>query len=139
MDLIDTRAGDLFEQGLPALAHGVNCAGVMEHDFKVRWPSMNDRYRERCRAGMLRLGGMMTWKAPDGLLVYNLVIAQRAGAPPDPQAMRSALTAALDDAERREVRSMGLARPAAWDEVADVVRQVAAASSVRVVVVQPGS
>ncbi|MEU4558618.1 hypothetical protein AB0F72_09510 [Actinoplanes sp. NPDC023936] len=136
MDLVDIRAGDLFAQGFPALAQGVTCVGVMDHDFRVRWPAMYDRYRARCRAGMLRLGGLMSWKAPDGLLVYNLVVAQRAGTPPDTTALRSALAAALDDAERREIRSIGLPQLGDWDEVGPVVREVAAGSNVRIVVMR---
>ncbi|MBB2943477.1 hypothetical protein FB565_003190 [Actinoplanes lutulentus] len=137
MDLVDTRAGDLFEQGFPALAQAVTCVGVMDHDFRVRWPAMYDRYRERCRAGMLRLGGLMSWKAPDGLLVYNLVIHQRAGTPPDPQALRTALTAALADAERRGIRQLGLPRLPDWDQTGPVVTEVAATSAIQIVVVQP--
>ncbi|MFF0372914.1 macro domain-containing protein [Actinoplanes missouriensis] len=136
MDLVDIRAGDLFAQGFPALAHGVTCVGVMDHGFRVRWPAMYDRYRARCRAGMLRLGGLMSWKAPDGLIVYNLVVAQRAGTPPDLTALRSALAAALDDAERREIRSIGLPQFGDWDVVGPVVREVAAGSSVRIVVMR---
>ncbi|BBH71771.1 hypothetical protein ACTI_84560 [Actinoplanes sp. OR16] len=137
MDLIDIRAGDLFEQGFPALAHGVTCAGVMDHDFRVRWPAMYDRYRERCRAGNLRLGGMMSWKTPEGLLVYNLAIHQRAGGPLDVPALRSALAAALDDAEMREIPSIGLPPLGDWAVVEPAVRDSAAGRKVRVVIVGP--
>jgi hypothetical protein len=137
VDLIDIRAGDLFEQGFPALAHGVTSVGVMDHDFRVRWPAMYDRYRERCRAGMLRLGGQMSWKAPDGLLVYNLVIHQKAGAQPDPNALRSALAAALEDAQRREIRTLGLPQLDNWAETAPVLEEAAATSGIRLVVMRP--
>jgi stage V sporulation protein SpoVS len=137
VDLIDIRAGDLFAQGLPALAHGVTSVGVMDHDFRIRWPAMYDRYRERCRAGMLRLGGLMSWKAPDGMLVYNMVIHQRAGGQPDPNALRTALAAALEDAHRREIRAIGLPQLDNWAEVGPVLEEAAATSGVRLIVVRP--
>lgn len=137
MDLVDIRAGDLFAQGFPALAHGVTCVGVMGHDFRARWPAMYDKYRARCRAGMLRLGGVMSWKAPDGLLVYNLVIHRRAGTPPDLAALRSSLRTALADAERREIRRIGLPPLADWDATGPVLAEVAAGCPVRVSVVRP--
>ena len=142
---VDYRTGDLFDQSLPALAHGVNCSAVMgagiAGEFRRRWPAMHDLYRARCRAGMLRVGGVLPWRAPDGLIIYNLAIQRRPVAPASLDALRSALTAALVDAQQRGIHSLGLPRIGAghgglqWDDVAKVVEDAAAVSPLHVVVV----
>ncbi len=142
---VDYRTGDLFEQSLPALAHGVNCAAVMgagiAHEFRRRWPAMFDIYRERCRAGMVRLGGVLPWRAPDGLMIYNMATQRRPAPPASLDAIRSSLTATLTDAWQRGVPTLGLPRVGtghgglAWADVAKVIEEAAAFSPVRVVVV----
>jgi N-glycosidase YbiA len=54
--------GDLFLSRAQALAHGVNCAGVMGAgiavEFKSRFPAMFKEYKNRCARGDLRPGGV---------------------------------------------------------------------------------
>ena len=65
------------------------------------------------------------------------MIHLRAGGPLDVTALRSALTAAMEDAVMREIPSIGLPPLGDWDAVEPVVREVAAGSRVRLVVVHP--
>lgn len=70
--------GDLFEQPVPALAHGVNCAGAMGKgiavEFKKRWPAMYREYFQRCARGDLHPGGVFSYPTDSGpySMIYNL-------------------------------------------------------------------
>jgi O-acetyl-ADP-ribose deacetylase (regulator of RNase III) len=74
--MITYRDGDLFASGLPALAHGVNCKGVMgagiAAQFRQYWPGMYEAYRQSCRSARLLPGGVMRWQADDSTVIYNL-------------------------------------------------------------------
>jgi O-acetyl-ADP-ribose deacetylase (regulator of RNase III) len=107
------RTGDLFALGLPALAHGCNCAGSMRGgiavEFARRWPAMHIEYRERCASGRFRLGDVFTW-ATDDVVVYNLATQQRGGADARLDAIETSIGAALRDAADRGVAALGVPR-----------------------------
>lgn len=67
--------GDLFEQEVSAIAHGVNCAGSMGSgiavEFKNRWPAMYKEYFHHCARGALNPGEIFIWEERD-LTIYNL-------------------------------------------------------------------
>ena len=58
---IELTKGDIFSTpGIPALAHGVDCAGEMSAgiagQFKKRWPAMYTEYNALATAGRLARG-----------------------------------------------------------------------------------
>lgn len=82
--MISYREGDLFASGLPAIAHGVNCRGVMgagiARQFRDRHPKMYESYRKRCaRPGGMIPGDVMSWREPACPVVFNLATQQEPG------------------------------------------------------------
>jgi O-acetyl-ADP-ribose deacetylase (regulator of RNase III) len=141
------RVGDLFGQGLPALAHGVNCEGSMggiAGQFARRWPALAEDYRERCANGQIVLGEVFTWTAPDGLVVYNLVTQPYPGPCAELFAIGTSLAAAVRHAEEHGIDQIGLPRIGAgiggleWDDVLAVIDEVGADTDVGLVVVSLG-
>lgn len=69
--------GDLFDSGSPAIAHGVNCRGVMGAGiavgFKQRYPTMYQHYQAMCDQGHLILGQVFPWYAEhERPVIFNL-------------------------------------------------------------------
>lgn len=95
------QEGDLFASGLPALAHGCNCQGVMGAgiavQFRERWPRMYAEYRRRCSVGEFRLGDVMMWRDIGWAMpfspvtIFNLATQDR----PGPDARLDALTVSV--------------------------------------------
>ncbi|WP_432533677.1 macro domain-containing protein [Kineococcus arenarius] len=137
--------GDLFELGLPALAHGCNCRGSMAGgialQFQARWPDMARAYRERCLAGDFQLGDVMPWETTEGLVVYNLATQVETGADARLEAIDTTVRAALVDAERRGMDRLGVPRIGAgiggldWADVREVLHRAGDESPVELVVV----
>ena len=120
--------GDLFAvPNLDALAHGVNCVGVMGAGIAVRfrdtWPEMFEDYQERCAEGSLRVGGFMAWQIPDHARdrlpgrphrkhrpcwIYNLATQPRPGACASISAIKNALGNTLAHARGKGVQRIGL-------------------------------
>lgn len=75
--MITWEDGDLFDCGIPAIAHGVNCQGVMGAgialQFRQRYPEMYESYRRRCAkpSGFIP-GDVMPWRHDDGRVIFNL-------------------------------------------------------------------
>lgn len=92
--MISFKEGDLFESGLPAIAHGVNCQGIMGAgiavQFRKRHPRMYESYRRRCLKGAMLPGDIMPWRHPGGV-VFNLATQDL----PGPYAKPWMITAAL--------------------------------------------
>lgn len=65
--------GDLLQSDAAALVNPVNCVGVMGAglalDFKARFPSMFERYRDECRRNLITLGKMHVYKASKHLII----------------------------------------------------------------------
>jgi O-acetyl-ADP-ribose deacetylase (regulator of RNase III) len=70
--VIVERIGDLPSSHCPALGHGVNTLGLMGAgiavEFRRRWPTMYQAYREECRSGRLQPGGLFVYQAADRLI-----------------------------------------------------------------------
>jgi O-acetyl-ADP-ribose deacetylase (regulator of RNase III) len=99
--MIRFREGDLFASGLAAIAHGVNCRGVMgagiATQFRQRWPQMYESYRKRCLKGHLVPGDVMPWQHKDGF-VFNLATQDKPGADAKPWAITAAVGQMISDA-----------------------------------------
>lgn len=104
--------GDLFTCGIPAIAHGVNCRGVMGRgiavEFRRRWPDMYESYRKRClrHSGMIP-GQIMPWKHPGGV-VFNLATQRE----PGPDAQTWMISAAIGQMVSEAIEDFGVTRVA---------------------------
>lgn len=138
--------GDLFEQHLPALAHGVNCQGVMGAGialaFARRWPALKAFYQGHCAAVGLSPGDVLTWTDPvSGTRIYNLATQEWPGADARLDAIREATAAMLTDAESERVSAVGVPQLGAgigglrWHDVRQVLEECAAKSAVTLVAV----
>jgi O-acetyl-ADP-ribose deacetylase (regulator of RNase III) len=83
--VITWKVGDLFASGLPAIAHGVNCRGVMGAgiavQFRQRWPDMYEAYRKQCLKGHLQPGDILAWRdVRTGAIIFNLATQDQPGA-----------------------------------------------------------
>ena len=141
---MEYRTGDLFEQGLPALAHGVNCRGGMGGIaglFAAKWPNMEYEYQAVCAVGGLQPGDVLPWSAPEGTVIYNCATQLEPGADARLEAIEDSLAAAVHDAESRGIDRVGMPRIGAgiggllWSEVQEVVEKVGAGTTVTLVVV----
>ncbi|MEX2290452.1 MAG: macro domain-containing protein [Mycobacteriales bacterium] len=140
--------GDLFALGLPALAHGCNCAGSMSggiaRAFRAMDEAMHAEYRRLCSEGEFRLGGFLRWRLDDGTLVYNLATQQRPGADARLGAIADSVTAMLADAEQQGIREVGVPHLGAgigglaWADVRQVLEEAGQASPVLLTVVARG-
>lgn len=141
--------GDLFGLGLPALAHGCNCAGSMAggiaRDFRARDERMYQDYRRRCAEGTFRLGDVMPWVCDDGTVVYNLATQVHRGRDARLGAIVTSVGAMLQDAARRGIAEVGVPRIGtgigglSWAQVRPALEAVAQHSAVTVTTVtRPG-
>ncbi len=125
--------GDLFAvTGLDALAHGVNCRGVMGAgiavEFKRRWPAMFANYRATCDAGLLRLGDILPWHVlGERHWIYNLATQVRPGPCAMLSAIDDAVCAMTTHAAAVGVKRIGMPRVGCglgalrWDDVRPIV------------------
>jgi O-acetyl-ADP-ribose deacetylase (regulator of RNase III) len=95
------HTGDLFESGLPALAHGCNSRGAMGAgialQFRERFPDMYREYRRLCEQGVLTLGSYYLWDMPTpGPAVFNLITQVDPGPCASLPALEVSLGMALD-------------------------------------------
>lgn len=140
--------GDLFALGLPALAHGCNCAGSMSggiaRAFRAMDEAMYTEYRRLCSEREFRLGGFLRWTLDDGTVVYNLGTQQRPGADARLGAIADSVTAMLVDAEQQGIREIGVPHLGSgiggldWAEVRQVLEEAGQTSSVLLTVVARG-
>ena len=134
--------GDLLGAGLPALAHGCNCAGTMgagvAKDIRHRWPSLYRQYRGACRTGGFLPGDVLVWPGPP--VVYNLAVQLRPGPTASLAAIEVAVARMLDLAEAEGVAEIGMPRIGCgpgglrWAEVGPLLDDLVGASEVDLVV-----
>lgn len=151
MSTVEYRTGDLFSQpDVKSLGHGVNLIGVMgagiAPQFKRRWPSMFDAYRNACIDKTLKLGDVMPWPLPGGAVIYNLASQRRPGPDATLDAIAKALRSTLEHAHLNFIDAVAIPRIGAgkgglrWADVDDCITEVAATSTVKLVVVSlPGA
>src|SRR5690606_26182344 len=117
--------GDLFTTDLPAIGHGCNTTGVMgagiAREFATRYPSMYATYQQQCRTSKFQLGDILVWQADR--VIYNLATQPLPGPHANLDAIRTAVTRAVHDAQQRGITAIGLPRIGAglgglnWPEV----------------------
>ncbi len=137
--------GDLFGMDLPAIGHGVNCAGVMGAgiavEFKRRWPVMYLEYKALCTDERLVPGDIFTWYAGHGVRVYNMATQQRPDGGARLHIIGKCVRAVLEHARQRDLPKVGIPRIGAglggldWDDVRVVLRAVSRDASTELVVV----
>lgn len=140
--LIERAKGDLFDAGLPALAHGVNCVGAagtgLTREFWRRWPAMHRIWRARCREGHLLPGDVFGWAGPPR--IYNLAVQMRPGSAVTLGAVEVSVARMLATAEAAEVAKVGMPRLGCvagglrWIEVSGLLDDLSAASPVQLIV-----
>jgi O-acetyl-ADP-ribose deacetylase (regulator of RNase III) len=100
--MISFAEGDLFGSSIPALAHGVNCRGVMGAgiavQFRARWPQMYESYRRRCLRGHMLPGDVLAWKTDSGTVIFNLATQDRPGANAQPWMITAAVGRMIQEA-----------------------------------------
>ncbi len=79
------KTGDLLQATEPAIAHGVNCHGVMgagvARAIRAAYgEEMFDEYRFACRDGELLPGGVHTWLEIPRPLLLNVASQEKPGA-----------------------------------------------------------
>lgn len=127
--------GDLFTvSGLDALAHGVNCIGVMgagiAKEFKRRYPAMFEEYARLCRRDRLYLGDTFAWKAREAW-IYNLATQPRPGPCATLDAVAKAVENMVDMATAVNVRRIGMCRVGCglgglrWPDVRPIIARAA--------------
>lgn len=136
--------GDLFHhEGLPALAHGCNCAGAMGKgiavEFRKRFPAMYEEYRRRCSDGRFRLGDVFTWSEGERT-VFNLGTQRTWQTKAQLGAVESATREMVRVAEERGLPRIGLPRIGAglgglaWRDVRDLLERIGSETNVELVV-----
>lgn len=117
---LTTRTGDLFAQtDLDAIAHGINCRGVMgagiARRFAQQYPLMKQRYSALCRKGVIRPGAVFEWEPSategentDFALVFNCASQDNPGPHARYDWIHSSVASALDKAAQCGLRTLGV-------------------------------
>lgn len=136
--------GDLFQADVGAIGHGCNCEGVMGAgialQFRRRYPEMFREYRRLCVDGEFQIGSFFVWEAP-GRTIYNLATQPTRGPTAAIAAIRTSVEGSLRDASSRGLKALGLPRIGtglgglAWEDVSQVLSEVASSSPVDLIVV----
>ena len=112
--MISFREGDLFDCGIPDIAHGVNCKGVMgagiAAEFRRRYPKMYESYRRRCNRGELLPGEIVVWQPgrKDGPHVFNLATQDEPGANAEPWMITAATGRMITEARDYKIREIAM-------------------------------
>lgn len=136
--------GDLFAIDADALAHGVNCAGVMGAgiavEFARRWPVVLHRYRTACLNGTLRPGTCLPCAETSPHWIYCLATQPRPGPCAALPAIESAVRAMVGHALAAKVSRIGMPRIGCglgglrWSEVRLIVER--ASEGIEIVAVE---
>lgn len=143
---VEHVVGDLFEQDVAAIGHGVNCKGLMGSGiavlFKEEFPEMHTKYVELCEAQKLKLGMVWPWKDEElELTVFNMATQFKPGRNADMDAVKTTVQKVLAYCEKKGLESVALPRIGSgigglkWDEVAAEIEKLAGPSKVHVVLV----
>lgn len=126
--------GDLFELGLPAIGHGVNCRGMMgagiARIFRDRYPGMYAAYNILCEKDCLPLGCVMIWKEAN-VTIYNLATQLFPGAEATLEAVENSVRLAVSNCATAGISALGLPRIGCgigglnWPDVKAIMEKVA--------------
>jgi O-acetyl-ADP-ribose deacetylase (regulator of RNase III) len=128
------RTGDMFTSDAPALAHGVNIAGVMGAGVakfvKQKFPDAFLEYRTACWTGQLRPGGVHIFD--EGFpVIYNVASQDLPGPHAKLTWLDTGIRAALTHADLNELSVIALPRIGCgiggldWADVEPVLRAAA--------------
>ncbi len=106
--------GDLFSyRGLDAICHGCNCAGAMGKgialEFRKRYPSMYNKYKQKCKDGSFNTGDVFFWKE-DALTIFNLGTQKTWRTKATLEAINASVTKMLEIASRMKIPKIGIPR-----------------------------
>jgi O-acetyl-ADP-ribose deacetylase (regulator of RNase III) len=140
--------GDLFDPtfGFDAIAHGVNCKGVMGSGiavvFKNKYPEMYSHYAKACKGNFLLPGQVIPWRTgSSGLWVYNVASQYWPGAYARQEYLKAGLQWVRFHMEHGGLNNLGLPRIGAgiggltFDVVRDTVEFVFGKSDLNVTIV----
>lgn len=139
------RTGDLFESpsDLDAVAHGVNCKGVMGKGvalaFAQRYPDMKKHYVALCEQRLMSPGRCDVWVGGH-TYVYNLATQNRPGPDAKLRWVAESVASMLQHAEDHGVGRIGIPRIGCgigglqWVEVRMILELLALESTVDLVV-----
>jgi O-acetyl-ADP-ribose deacetylase (regulator of RNase III) len=137
--------GDLFHQGLLALAHGCNCAGAMGRgiavEFRSRFPKMYAEYKQRCAEGRFKPGDVFTW-TEDGITVFNLGTQKTWREKAELSAIETAARTMVRHAEQNGITGVGMPRIGSglgglpWAEVRAVLCRIGDETNIELVVIE---
>lgn len=107
--------GDLFKQyDVGALAHGVNCRGIMGAGiapvFKDKWPLMYQEYRTLCLKRTLRPGLVYPYYTDNGKWIYNMATQDDPGRNATYEWLEISLRFVRLHAETHRIRSVAMPR-----------------------------
>jgi O-acetyl-ADP-ribose deacetylase (regulator of RNase III) len=144
MPLIE-RTGDLFAfQDFDALAHGVNCRGVMGKGiavvFKHRYPKAFEVYRDACERKVLTPGGYAVCRTSDPW-IYHLAVKDDWRRPSTLAWVEQAINGLIHSAHLNGLSTIGMPRIGCglgglpWEDVHALLEHLAAETQVNLVVV----
>ena len=137
-------SGDLFAHpGLPALAHGCNCAGAMGKgiatEFRDRYPAMYQEYKARCSDGRFTPGDAFVWHEGE-LTIFNLGTQKTWRSKATLGAVEKSLATMIRLAEEQGLERVGLPRIGAglgrlpWQDVRALLERLGAETNLELVV-----
>lgn len=106
--------GDLFESGLPAIAHGCNAEGKMGSgiavQFRKQHPAMFQYYKGLCEQGV-ELGDVITWDVEAPPIIFNLITQLKPGPNAHELGIRRSIGQALQLCrDKYQVDALGIPR-----------------------------
>ncbi len=136
MSRLTFHTGDLFD--LPfvvdAVAHGVNCQGVMGSgialEFRARYTGMHKYYVDSCQRCEWLPGDVLAYRSWAGRWVYNLFTQRAPGADARLPAISRAMSKMLQHASNHGVRTIAIPRIGSgvggldWADVEAAMRSV---------------
>lgn len=138
--MIDFITGDIFDQEVEGMGHGVNCKGVMGAGiaplFAKRFPNMEREYIDICKRGTLQ-PGLVHIYLEDGKFIYNIASQNFPGSDARYPWLFLGLQAVRLHAEVNDVQGVALPRIGCgiggleWDRVSDYMNIVFAPSPVQ--------
>jgi O-acetyl-ADP-ribose deacetylase (regulator of RNase III) len=130
--MIELLRGDMFDHPADARVNTINCVAVMGKGvalaFKKRYPKMFAAYKEACRDGEIKPGGVWTYVI-DNLTVFNLATKDDWRDPSRYEWIESGMKALGREIVRTEVRIVTLPAPGCgnggldWQRVLPIVME----------------
>lgn len=127
------KNGNMFTTELPAIAHGVNCKGLMGSGvaaiIRKDWPEVNEAYVAVCDKGLLHPGDNLPLTAEDGTIFLNLASQDNPGADARLDWLREAFANGLKYCEVEGIKGFAMPRIGAgigglnWDDVLPVIEE----------------